>query len=219
MITGAIFDLDGTLLDSNGYWNLAPDEYLKTLGKHAAPDLAQTIFTMTLPEASDYMIREYGLTQTPEEINEGVNAAMKRFYLTEIPLKEGVREAVEQLHGKGIRLAIASVTDRPLVEGVMRRFSLLERISRIVTVADVGVGKHEPDVYLEAARQIGCRPEETLVFEDALHALRTAKRAGFVTVGIRDEASAARQQEIRDTADYYLESFREIGTVLKSIIN
>lgn len=214
MISGAIFDLDGTLLDSNGYWDLAPDEYLKTLGKRAAPGLAKTIFTMTLPEAAEYMTREYGLTQAPEEIGEGVNAAMERFYRTVIPLKEGVREALDLLEEKRIPLAIASVTDRPLVECVMRRFGLLDRFKAIVTIADVGVGKQAPDVYLEAARRLGSRPGETLVFEDALHALQTAKKAGFITVGVYDDASKERQEEIRGTADYYLASMKDLETVL-----
>ena len=214
MISGAVFDLDGTLLDSNGYWNLAPDEYLKTLGKRAAPDLAKTIFTMTLPEAAEYMTREYGLTRTPDEISEGVNAAMERFYRTEIPLKDGVQETLELLGKRGIPLAIASVTDRPLVESAMRRFGLLDRFQAIVTIADVGVGKHAPDVYLEAARRLGSSPGETLVFEDALHALQTAKKAGFITVGVYDDASKDKQEEISGTADYYLKSLRNIGEVL-----
>ena len=213
-ITGAVFDLDGTLLDSNSYWDRAPDEYLKTLGKRAAPDLARRIFTMTLPEAADCMTREYGLTQTAEEIGEGVNAAMERFYRTEIPLKEGVREALDWLGEAGVPVAIASVTDRPLVECAMRRFGLLDRFSAIVTIADVGAGKNEPDVYLEAARRLGSMPGETLVVEDALHALETAKRAGFITVGVYDDTSRDKQEAIRNISDYYLNSLKEIDFVL-----
>jgi len=213
-ITGAVFDLDGTLLDSNSYWDRAPDEYLKTLGKRAAPDLARRIFTMTLPEAADCMTREYGLTQTAEEIGEGVNAAMERFYRTEIPLKEGVREALDWLGEAGVPVAIASVTDRPLVECAMRRFGLLDRFSAIVTIADVGAGKNEPDVYLEAARRLGSMPGETLVVEDALHALETAKRAGFITVGVYDDTSLDKQEAIRNISDYYLNSLKEIDFVL-----
>lgn len=217
MIDGAIFDLDGTLLNSNGYWDRAPDAYLRTLGKRAAPGLAKTIFTMTLPEAAAYMTREYGLTQTQEEISEGVNAAMERFYLTEIPLKEGVREALDYLRGKGIPMAVASVTDRPLVEGALRRFGVLDRFAAIVTIADVGVGKSEPDVFFRAAEKLGSRPENTLVFEDAPHALQTAKRAGFITVGIYDDASVDRQEEIRETTNHYLRSFAEFDVLRKAL--
>ena len=89
MIRGAIFDLDGTLLDSNPFWEKAPEAWLAALGKRAEPGLGKTIFSMTLPEAADYLIAEYGLAQTPEEIAAGVNAAMERFYRQEIPVKPG----------------------------------------------------------------------------------------------------------------------------------
>ena len=96
----------------------------------------------------------------------------------------------------------------------VRRFGLLDRFQAIVTIADVGVGKQAPDVYLEAARRLGSSPGETLVFEDALHALQTAKKAGFITVGVYDDASKDKQEEISGTADYYLKSLRNIGEVL-----
>ena len=214
MISGAIFDLDGTLLDSNGYWDLAPAAYLRTQGKTAKPDLARTIFAMTVPEAAGYIIREYGLEQTPKEITTGVNAAMERFYLEEIPLKAGAAEAVQKLAGMHIPMAIASVTDRKLVGAVLRRFDLDTCISCIVTVDDVGVGKQEPDVYLRAAELIGSDPENTLVFEDALHALRTAGKAGFRTVGVYDAASDDQQEEIRRVSRYYIRSFAELDSVL-----
>ena len=203
MIRGAIFDLDGTLLDSNPYWDKAPEAYLASLGKQARPGLARTIFTMTLPEAADYMIREYGLTQRPEEIMAGVNAAMEGFYLRDVPLKPGVPALLRLLRERDLPCAVASVTDKPLVEAVLRRFGLREAFSAIVTTAEVGVGKHSPDVYLRAAERIGRLPEETLVFEDAPHALRTAREAGFPTFAVWDAASADREEELRALSTFY----------------
>ena len=214
MITGAIFDLDGTLLDSNGYWDQAPDAYLRTQGKTAKPGLGQTIFAMTVEEAAEYMIREYGLDRTPEEIASGVNAAMEKFYLNTIPLKDGAAETIRKLADMRIPMAIASVTDRALVGAVLHRFGLTDLIDCVVTTDDVGVGKQEPDIYLRAAEMIGSVPENTLVFEDALHALKTAKKAGFQTVGVYDAASDDRQAEIRRESRFYIRSFQEIDAVL-----
>lgn len=211
MIRGAIFDLDGTLLDSNPYWNKAPGAYLETLGREARPGLAKTLFTMTLTEAADYMSREYALTVSPEEIMAGVNAAMEGFYLRDVPLRAGVPALLRGLEERGIPCAVASVTDKPLVETALRRFGLLDCFSAVVTAAEVGVGKQEPDVYLQAAERIGAAPTETLVFEDALHALRTAKRAGFCTVGVRDDASQDQQEEIRAVSALYLEDFSDLS--------
>ena len=181
MITGTIFDLDGTLVDSNGYWDLAPEAYLRACGKEPEPGIGQKIFAMTVPDAADYLRREYGIDQSPAEIVKGINDTMKYFYLHDIPLKDGV---------------------------------LLDLISTIVTTDDAGVGKQEPDVYYLAAKEIGSKPENTLVFEDALHALVTAKRGGFQTVGVYDDASAEKQEEIRKTSDFYIRTFWEIEAVI-----
>lgn len=214
MIRYAIFDLDGTLTDSNPFWDKAPDAWLETVGKKAKPGLARQIFSMTLPEAAEYMTAEYDLTQSPGEIMDGVNREMERFYLNEVPLKEGVRDLITILKNKGIHCAVASVTDRYLVEKVLDRFDLLQSFSAIVTTDEVGAGKMEPDIYLKAAEMMGGSPGETLVFEDALHALHTAKKAGFLTVGVYDEASADLQNEVREASDIYLGDFSDLTGVL-----
>ena len=213
MITGVIFDLDGTLVDSNAYWDRAPDVYLREMGKNPPPGIGQRIFTMTVPEAAAYLQREFGLNRTADEIVQGINSAMKQFYLHDIPLKDGAEAAVRRLAGMGIPMAVASVTDRDLVAAVLGRFGLTEFIRCIVTIGDVGVGKQAPDIYLLAAEKIGSRPENTLVFEDALHALQTAGKAGFRTVGIYDDASAGRQEEIRRASGCYIRSFREMDRI------
>ena len=204
MIRGAIFDLDGTLLDSNGFWERAPEAWLAALGKRAKPGLGRAI-------------AEYGLAQTPEEIAAGVNAAMERFYRQDVPLKPGVPALLRALGERGVPCAVASVTDKALVETALARFDLLSCFAAIVTTEEAGAGKHAPDVYLRAAERLGAKPAETLVFEDALHALSTAKNAGFRTVGVFDAASADMQAEIRAVSEFYLPDFSDCARVLAAL--
>lgn len=210
MIKGAIFDMDGVLLNSNGYWDRAAEAYLRQLGVPARPGLAQSFFEMTLPEAAEHLIRHYGVAQTPDQILEGVNREMWRFYSSETPLREGIRELIHALQRKGIPLIIATVTDRPLVETALGRHGLLDHFEGMVTAAEAGAGKKQPDIFLKAAARIQTRPENTLVFEDALHAIHTAKQAGFVTVGIYDAYSEEKQAEIKETADVYLKGYEDL---------
>ena len=217
MIRGAIFDLDGTLLDSNPYWAKAPAAWLAAVGKRAAPDLGRRLFTMTLPEGADYLIAEYGLTQSPREVMDGINAAMARFYREEIPLKPGVPALLRALNARAIPCAIASVTDAALVEAALTRFGLRSHFAAIVTTEDVGVGKQSPDVYLRAAELIGTVPAETLVFEDAPHALSTAHRAGFRCVGVFDADSADQQAALRSRSEFYLPDFSDCSGILAAL--
>ncbi len=214
MIRGAVFDLDGTLLDSSLWWDKAPADWLKSVGKEARPDLAETIFSMTLPQAADYMIAEYDLCQTPRELMDGVNAVMEGFYLREVPLKPGVRELLDALAARGVPMAVASVTDKRLVEAALKRHGVLGRFRSLVTTDEAGAGKQEPAVYLLAAERIGSAPGETLVFEDALHALLTAKRAGFRTVGVCDVGSPKQQKALAAESEFYLRDFSDCSAIL-----
>ena len=217
MIRAAIFDLDGTLLDSNPYWDKAPEAYLASVGVTAEPGIEKTIFAMTLPEAVEYLRRTYGLSQTGQEITDGVNAMMERFYLREVPVKEGIPALLDALNDRGMAMMVASVTDRSLVETVLRRHGLLERFAGVITTDEVGKGKQEPDIYLQAAERLGCAPGEVLVFEDALHALRTAKKAGFPVVGVFDETSREVWEEIRAVSDWNLPDFSNLDGLLAAM--
>lgn len=215
VIQGAIFDMDGTLTDSNPYWDRVPEAFLAAHGRKAAPDLARTVFSMTLPEAADYIIKEYSLEMSAEDIISGVYETMERFYMEEVELKPGVRRLLELLSERKIPMTVATVTGRDLVEKVLGRHGVLSFFESIVTTDDAGVGKHDPAVYRMAAERIGSSCDRTMVLEDAPHALMTAKNAGFITIGVYDEASADAQDKIRETADLYLPDYKDLSGLMK----
>lgn len=206
MIKGAIFDVDGTLLDSMEIWEDVAIRYLKSIGVEAEPDLPEVMFTMSLPEGAAYVKEHYRLTRETDEIIKGVLDIIRKYYEETAPLKPGVTKILEELSGKRIPMTVATSNNKEEVEAAFKRLGIASYFSRIFTCEEVGAGKTRPDIYMKAAEYMGTRPEETVIFEDVLHAIRTAKKAGFLAVGLYDEASKADQEEIKKEADWYAKS-------------
>ena len=214
MIKGAIFDLDGTLLDSMFIWDTIGEEYLRSLGKEPHEDLKETFMTLTLEEAAEYYREHYGVTLSVKEIVDGVNAMVEQTYRTKVTLKPGISEYLAWLKENGVRMCVATVTDRYLVEETLERLGVRHYFSEIFTCAEVGFGKDKPIIYQKALEHLGTAKDETYVFEDMLFALNTAKTDGFPTVGVYDRHEA-HQDELKELADYYIFDFTD--TILKTI--
>ena len=208
MIRGVIFDVDGVLLNSMPVWENLGEIYLERLGIEAEKGLGETLFAMSLEEGADYLIENYGLKQTPEEIIAGLNREVQDFYGRKVPLKEGVRGYLQEFRDRKIPMAIATSGDRANAEAALKRLKVLSYFRAVFTCTEIGSSKSQPDIYYAAALQLDTDPSDTWVFEDALHAIRTAKKAGFRTAGVYDQASGRDLAQIRDTADIYLPEFK-----------
>ena len=214
MIKGAIFDLDGTLLDSMFIWDSIGEEYLRSLGKEPHEDLKETFMTLTLEEAAEYYREHYGVTLSVKEIVDGVNAMVEQAYKTKVTLKPGISEYLAWLKENGVRMCVATVTDRYLVEETLERLGVRYYFSEIFTCAEVGFGKDKPVIYQKALEHLGTEKRDTYVFEDLPFALNTAKTDGFPTVGVYDRHEA-HQDELKELADYYIFVFTD--PILKTI--
>ena len=117
---------------------------------------------------------------------------------------------VLQLRQKGIKLCVASATAEDLVSLCLTRLGVRDYFEFLLSCESVGTGKNRPDVYFAAAERLGAAVENTVVYEDAWYAVRTAKNAGFRVVAIFDYNSRARWDEIRAMADTPIESWAEL---------
>ena len=214
MLKGAIFDFDGTLVDSMFIWDTIGEDYLRSLGKEPHEDLKETFMTLTLEQAAEYYRTHYGVTLSVKEIVYGVNTMVEGIYRTRVALKQGVADFLAQLKDNGTRMCIATVTDRYLVEETLDRLGILQYFSEIFTCAEVGYGKDKPIIYRKALEHLDTAKNETYVFEDSLFALKTAKADGFTTVGVYDRHEN-RQDNLKNLADYYIVDFAD--PVLKTI--
>ena len=183
----AIFDMDGTLVDSMGYWQCLEREFLTSKGvTDGLEDILERTKPLTLPEAAALFAEYCNLDGTPEQLVEEVLALMEAHYQNDVVLKPGVVPYLERLKEQGVAMCVASATPRPLVQLCLERLGLAHYFSFLLSCVDVGAGKRQPDVFLEAARRLGAQPAETAVYEDSVYAVRTAHAAGFHVVAIHD---------------------------------
>ena len=211
MITGAIFDVDGTLLDSMSVWDTIGEDYLRSIGYIPRENLNEVFKDMSLQQAARYYQTEYGVTLSIAEIMDGVNSRLERFYREQARLKPGAGEFVRELSRRGVKLCIATATDRHLVEAALARCGVLEYFENILTCTAVGCGKDEPLIYREALKRLGAARPYTVVFEDALYAARTAKADGFPVAAVYD-SHEKRQEELKALADIYLTDFSDFDS-------
>ena len=205
----AIFDMDGTLIDSMAFWKNLATEYLNAKGVAEIPaDILERIKPMTMSESAALFKQEFGLTGDPAA---EMNAIMEDHYRNDIPLKSGVREYLENLHRQGVRMCVASATTEHLMESCLTRLGVRNYFNFLLSCETVGAGKRSPLVYQEAARQLGAVPGDIAVYEDAMYAVQTAKEALFHVVGVFDPGSAGNWKTIEKIADEIIINWEEAG--------
>ena len=207
----AIFDLDGTLLDSLPMWDNLGVNMLRSLGYDPDPALGKQLKIMTMTDGAQLCKDLFQMPQSIGEIIALVEDQAQLAYRTVIGTKPGVPAFLERLKAAGIPMFIATNTRRDLVEDGLRRNGLEHYFEGILTCPEVGEGKKEgPAVYEESLRLLGGTKENTVVFEDAIHPIRTAKKAGFRVAAIYDPSSEGEHDEIRALAEAYFYSYDEI---------
>ena len=202
----AIFDFDGTLFDSMHIWDNVGEIYLRSLGKEPKPSLRDDVRTMSLYQSACYLKQEYDLPLTEEEIMTGINRTVEHFYLYEVQPKPGVVDFLKQIQKAGIPMCIATATDRYQIEAALSRCRMTDYFDAIFTWNEVGHGKDEPIIFQKAMECFAADRSSAVIFEDALHAIQTAKADGFRVVAVFD-SSEKRQNEIRSIVDFYLTDF------------
>ena len=198
----AIFDMDGTLVDSMIYWKCLATEFLERKGvQEISPAVLERIKPMTMTESAALFIEEYGLSGTAESIAAEMNAMMDEHYRKDIPLKSGVAVYLETLYRRGVAMCVASATAEDLMDACLTRLGVAQYVSFLLSCETVGSGKNRPDVYWEAAKRLGAGPEDIAVYEDALYAANTAKQAGFYTIAVRDDSNQPHWETLTALAD------------------
>jgi len=207
-IKAAIFDMDGTLINSLIFW----DYLWSSFGRRFRNDSSfrpsaeddKKVRTMILADAMELIHQNYGLGSSGGELLQQADLDLNEFYAEAVETKSGAKEFLEHCLAQGTKMCIASATAPEHIEVAMKRCGLEKYFLKVFSCGSIGKGKDQPDIFLMARDFLGAETEETWVFEDSLVAIRTAAAAGMPTVGIYDACNFG-QDEIRQIAREYID--------------
>lgn len=212
---GAIFDLDGTLLDSMGVWDQVDVDFLAKRGFEVPDDYMQKVAAMQFRQIAEYTIARFNLSDTPEELMEEWDHMARVMYSTVVEAKPHAREYLATLKASGAKLAVATSLPPMLREPAMRHVGIFDYFDEVVSVDDAGdIGKDRPDVYLLAASRLGIEPTDCTVFEDLLVGMRSAKSVGMRVWAMHDDSSDADWPAICGLADGVMFDFHDAPAAL-----
>ena len=207
----AIFDMDGTLLDTMRYWRYTSLEYLLAHQLPVRPeDLARMEWTSSRALVKEIAEREgFDMGSWQTMVGE-LEEFMNRHYLHDAKRRENVPELLEKLRGMGKPMCVATGAPRQYARNGLSRLGILKYFEFVTDCYEFGLDKSQPEYFEEVARRLGTKPERCVVFEDALYAMKSAKTAGCRVVAIEDSTARLQRDEIRAIADRYILNYSEL---------
>lgn len=207
---GAVFDFDGTLVDSMNMWTEIDIEYLARYGHEFTADLQTDIEGMSTDEMAVYFRKRYNIPRTNQEMREDWEEMSREKYLHEIQLKPNVKKFLDYVKNNGLKIAIATSTELSIALPCLKSHEISGYFDAVATTTEAGCGKPAPDVYLLAAKKLELKPMECIAFEDLPAGIEAAKKAGMFTVAVDDSFSSDRVDEKKALSDMFIFNYREI---------
>ena len=211
-VTGAIFDCDGTLVDSMCVWHNVFSAVLPKYGKTVDPDIFDRVEAVSLIGGCQICVDELALPVTAETLYEEFCAYATDQYQHHVLIVPGAKEFLQELYDAGIPLAVASSTPAREVRAALAAQGIEHLFKTVVSTEDVGgVDKVEPDVYLEALRRLGTDKATTWVFEDAPFGAQTAQKAGFPVVALYNDHDGRDPVFMREHSNIFAHTYGELS--------
>lgn len=212
-----IFDFDGTIADSMWAWDDLGEDTLKEHNIPLFSDYREVIRTMSVLNFSKYLTNRYPELGSAEDLMDHWHEVMKVKYQTEIKLKPGIIEFLEVLKKKGYIMFLASATKYEVLMTAVKHFGLEKYFSYITAETLVNISKYDPRFYALLENKAGVTKKDTYIFEDADHAVKTAKETGYHICAIKDKSMEKKVNVIKKYADLYLDDFTNVDALLKFI--
>lgn len=210
MFSGAIFDIDGTILDTMGVWKEITMNFLLKKGIVPTEKEMDDYRDLSMEESMRYTKEHFNLPESEEELKAGFEKLSCEKYMFEVPAKPYVKEYMEKLKSEGVKIGVATSGYPELWQHALKRLGMLHMIDGFALTSETGVNKSKPDVYLLAAERIGVKPENCMVFEDIVSGIIGAKAGGMMATAIYDDLNKAQTEEFKKLADRYIVSWKEL---------
>lgn len=208
---GAIFDCDGTLLDSMGIYSDIGSAFFRKRSLETPAGIDERVEHLSLEDAAKLFSAEFFPEIKPEDIIAEWYQHVKKGYEFDCQLKPNVREYLHHLKNKGVMMTIATLTAKDYVEIAVKRLAVADLFHKIFSAQDIGKDKTTPDIYLLAADSMNLKPSECAVFEDSPIAAKTAMDAGFHVFGIHDPAwEYLKDDGVMTNCHCYIKDFGEL---------
>lgn len=205
-----IFDLDGTITDSNSLWLEVDDEFLARRGLKTTLEYRDMVGRAIFPTAAEYTMEYYHLDESPQAIMDEWEELARHHYAHLVPLKPGALELLRRCRQAGTPTALFTACRKPLCETVLRRFELESCFDHIVFAEEIGLEKRDPRCFTRLCELIGARPEDCTFFDDSPANCATARAAGMTVIGVYDDFYAHRQEELKAACTRYVHSLEEL---------
>ena len=209
-IKAAIFDMDGTLIDSMWVWKTVDIEYLMKRNITPPDDLRENIEHLSFSETAKYFKERFNLNESIEAIMAEWNDIALKEYTNNVKLKPGAKEFLTLLKSNEIKIGLATSNCDMLLEVALKNNNIYDYFDCITTTNEVNRGKNFPDVYLLCAEKLEVAPAKCIVFEDILPAVIGAKAAGMKVIGVHDLYSENQKEDIMRLADLYIFQYNEL---------
>ncbi len=206
-----LFDLDGTITDSNTLWVDIDRTFARRRGLEVTQEYMDFVVHSIFPTAAEFTKTYYHLEETPEQIMEEWHALAYEAYAHLCPAKPGAVEFLSRCREQGLPMAMVTASVPELCEAALNRLGLRDYFQFILYAQELGLEKRHPQVWREAARLAGVSPGDCIVFDDSPLACASARLAGCRDVGVYDPLYAPQQEEMRRDCWRYMESFQDFS--------
>ncbi len=209
-IKAAIFDFDGTLVDSMYVWSKVDKEFLEARNIEVTDEYTDKMRSMFFETAAAYTKETYGLSESVEEIMNVWLDMARTEYAENVRAKKYAAEYIRYLKTRGVKIGMATSNNPYLLKPCLEKNNMNGLFDAICYTSEVGVNKSNPDIYLYTAEKLGVRPQECVVFEDIIEGLKSASQSGMKTIAVYDSSNDEYLEEIKSTADKLIHSYREM---------